>query len=111
MEEHAVSRLQPERDAVLGQREMRRPGQRDVQRLIGIREFSLAALVQRYFNIELAKGSQKANWARRPLPVRMLEYVPAAQGWQLAGPTDPAGADCPWGQGPQRPFGVAYHPA
>jgi ribonuclease D len=44
-------------------------------RLIGIREFSLAALVQRYFGVELAKGSQKANWAQRPLPARMLEYA------------------------------------
>ena len=44
-------------------------------RLIGIHEFSLAALVQRYFQIELAKGSQKANWAQRPLPTRMAEYA------------------------------------
>jgi ribonuclease D len=44
-------------------------------RLIGIREFSLAALVKRYFEIELAKGSQKANWAKRPLPERMAEYA------------------------------------
>src|SRR5207247_11270513 len=44
-------------------------------RMIGIREFSLAALVQRYFGIELAKGSQKANWAQRPLSARMAEYA------------------------------------
>ena len=44
-------------------------------RLIGIHEFSLAALVRRYFGIELAKGSQKANWAQRPLPKRMAEYA------------------------------------
>jgi len=44
-------------------------------RLIGIHEFSYAALVQRYFNIELAKGSQKANWAQRPLSKRMEEYA------------------------------------
>ncbi|MEP6604409.1 MAG: ribonuclease D, partial [Spartobacteria bacterium] len=44
-------------------------------RLLGIREFSLAALVKRYFDIELTKGSQKANWAKRPLPPRMLEYA------------------------------------
>ena len=44
-------------------------------RLIGIREFSLAALVERNFGIELAKGSQKANWAQRPLPARMAEYA------------------------------------
>jgi len=44
-------------------------------RLLGIREFSLAALVKRYFGVELGKGSQKANWAQRPLPARMLEYA------------------------------------
>src|SRR5437870_11623746 len=44
-------------------------------RLLGIREFSLAALVRRYFDAELGKGSQKANWARRPLSARMLEYA------------------------------------
>ena len=44
-------------------------------RLLGIREFSLAALVKRYFGHELLKGSQKANWAQRPLPARMAEYA------------------------------------
>ena len=44
-------------------------------RLLGIREFSLAALVERFFGVKLAKGSQKANWARRPLPDRMVEYA------------------------------------
>src|SRR5207237_603718 len=44
-------------------------------RMIGIREFSLAALVKRYFDIELVKGSQKANWAQRPLSKRMAEYA------------------------------------
>src|SRR6266700_4877856 len=44
-------------------------------RLLGIREFSLAALVKRYFDVELGKGSQKANWARRPLSARMAEYA------------------------------------
>ena len=44
-------------------------------RLLGIREFSLAALVDRFFGVKLAKGSQKANWARRPLPERMVEYA------------------------------------
>src|SRR5437870_7724976 len=44
-------------------------------RLLGIREFSLAALVKRYFGVELPKGSQKANWAKRPLPDRMAEYA------------------------------------
>jgi ribonuclease D len=44
-------------------------------RLLGIREFSLAALVKRYFGLTLLKGSQKANWAQRPLPARMSEYA------------------------------------
>jgi ribonuclease D len=44
-------------------------------RLLGIHEFSLAALVKRYFGLELLKGSQKANWAQRPLPTRMAEYA------------------------------------
>lgn len=44
-------------------------------RLLGIREFSLGALVKRYFDVELHKHSQKANWALRPLPQRMLQYA------------------------------------
>src|SRR5437667_800698 len=44
-------------------------------RLLGIREFSLAALVKRHFGVELGKGSQKANWGRRPLPARVIEYA------------------------------------
>lgn len=44
-------------------------------RLLGVREFSLAALVARYFGVELSKGSQKANWAQRPLPPRMAQYA------------------------------------
>jgi ribonuclease D len=44
-------------------------------RLVGIRQFSLAALVERYFGVKLPKGSQRANWARRPLPRGMAEYA------------------------------------
>jgi ribonuclease D len=44
-------------------------------RLLGIRAFSLAALVEQYFGVELVKGSQKANWAQRPLPRHMAEYA------------------------------------
>jgi ribonuclease D len=44
-------------------------------RMLGQRQFSLAALVHRYFKVELPKGSQKANWAKRPLPKRMLAYA------------------------------------
>ena len=44
-------------------------------RLLGIREFSLAALVERCVGVTLKKGSQKANWAQRPLPREMAEYA------------------------------------
>ena len=44
-------------------------------RLCGLTEFSLAALINRYFGVQLAKASQKANWARRPLPAQMIEYA------------------------------------
>jgi ribonuclease D len=44
-------------------------------RLLGIREFSLGALVKRFFDVQLHKHSQKANWALRPLPARMLKYA------------------------------------
>src|SRR5215831_11981582 len=44
-------------------------------RLLGLREFSLSALVERFFGVTLAKGSQKANWAQRPLPDHMAEYA------------------------------------
>lgn len=44
-------------------------------RLTGHTEFSLAALVKEHFGVVLSKGSQKANWARRPLSPVMLEYA------------------------------------
>jgi ribonuclease D len=44
-------------------------------RLLGVRKFSYAALVEKYFGIQLAKGSQKANWALRPLSPKMEEYA------------------------------------
>jgi ribonuclease D len=44
-------------------------------RLTGHMEFSLAALVKQYFGIDLVKGSQKANWARRPLSPQMEAYA------------------------------------
>ncbi|MEA3209978.1 MAG: ribonuclease [Chthoniobacter sp.] len=44
-------------------------------RLCGIPEFSLAALIFKYFGVQIAKASQKANWARRPLPSQMADYA------------------------------------
>ena len=44
-------------------------------RLLGLREFSYAALVEKYFGTQLTKGSQKANWAQRPLSRQMERYA------------------------------------
>lgn len=44
-------------------------------RLCGATEFGLAALLHQHFGVTLAKASQKANWARRPLPPEMLAYA------------------------------------
>jgi ribonuclease D len=44
-------------------------------RLLGVREFSYAALVEKYLSVPLTKGSQKANWALRPLSPKMEEYA------------------------------------
>ncbi len=43
--------------------------------LLGNRQFSYAALVKKYFDVELTKGSQKANWALRPLSAQMERYA------------------------------------
>lgn len=51
---------------------------RDTQiaaRLVGHRQFGLAALVKEMVGIELSKASQKADWSRRPLPDVMLRYA------------------------------------
>ena len=44
-------------------------------RLCGIEGFSYAALVERYVGLKIAKASQKANWASRPLSPQMLDYA------------------------------------
>jgi ribonuclease D len=44
-------------------------------RLCGSMEFGLAALLYQHFGVTLAKASQKANWALRPLSQTMLEYA------------------------------------
>jgi ribonuclease D len=44
-------------------------------RLSGVAEFSLAALLKKHFDLDIPKGSQKANWAKRPLPQTMLDYA------------------------------------
>jgi ribonuclease D len=44
-------------------------------RLVGLKEVGLASLVKEFFEIELPKSSQKANWGRRPLTPAMIEYA------------------------------------
>jgi ribonuclease D len=51
---------------------------RDTQiaaRLVGARQFGLAALLQNVLGITICKASQKADWSRRPLPEHMLSYA------------------------------------
>lgn len=44
-------------------------------KLLGYEKFSLAALVDHFFNIKLKKQGQKSNWAKRPLTESQLEYA------------------------------------
>ena len=44
-------------------------------RLLGVRRFGLGDLVSRYFGVELSKSSQKADWGKRPLSPKMIEYA------------------------------------
>jgi len=43
--------------------------------MLGHRELSLAALVERYFCVRLAKQGQKADWSKRPIAEHLLEYA------------------------------------
>jgi ribonuclease D len=44
-------------------------------RLLGHTQFGLTNLVAQYLGVTLEKGSQKADWARRPLTERMEKYA------------------------------------
>jgi ribonuclease D len=44
-------------------------------RLLGDREFGLVNLLRKYLGVALEKGSQKADWAKRPLTPRMEAYA------------------------------------
>lgn len=44
-------------------------------RLLGFRQFGLAALVEYYYGIQLSKKNQKADWGKRPIPAEMQEYA------------------------------------
>lgn len=44
-------------------------------RLLGERQFGLSALVEKFLGVKLDKGSQKADWAQRPLTPKMESYA------------------------------------
>jgi ribonuclease D len=44
-------------------------------RLLGERQFGLSALVENHLGVKLDKGSQKADWAQRPLTEKMEVYA------------------------------------
>ncbi len=44
-------------------------------RLLGFRQFGLAALVEHFYDVKLSKKNQKADWGRRPIPAAMQEYA------------------------------------
>ena len=44
-------------------------------RLLGERQFGMGALVEKFLGVKLDKGSQKADWAQRPLTERMEIYA------------------------------------
>lgn len=43
--------------------------------LLGHERFGYASLVEQYFEVELSKSSQKADWGKRPLSETMLKYA------------------------------------
>ena len=44
-------------------------------RLLGEKQFGLSSLVEKFLGVKLDKGSQKADWARRPLTPKMEIYA------------------------------------
>lgn len=44
-------------------------------RLLGLRKFGLSDLVEHWFGVVLSKTSQKADWGRRPMTDKMMEYA------------------------------------
>ena len=43
--------------------------------LLGLKAFGYGALVEQFCGIKLDKGSQKADWSRRPLSQTMIDYA------------------------------------
>lgn len=43
--------------------------------LLNLPRIGLAPLLERYFGVVLAKEGQKANWSKRPLPQKLVDYA------------------------------------
>lgn len=43
--------------------------------LLNLPRVGLASLLEHHFGLVLAKEGQKANWSRRPLPMKLLDYA------------------------------------
>jgi ribonuclease D len=43
--------------------------------LLGFEQIGLAALIERYFAVTIAKSGQKSDWSRRPLTEQQLSYA------------------------------------
>jgi ribonuclease D len=50
--------------------------------LLGRQRIGLAALLEEHFGVQLDKDGQKANWSRRPLTPKLLDYA-ALDVWHL----------------------------
>lgn len=50
--------------------------------LLGVPRFGLAALLDQHFGVALDKDGQKANWSKRPLTPKLLNYA-ALDVWHL----------------------------
>lgn len=44
-------------------------------RVIGRKQFGLAALLQEFFGVQTDKHFQRADWSRRPLPIDQIRYA------------------------------------
>src|SRR4051812_24439286 len=50
--------------------------------LLGRQRIGLAALLEEHFGVQLDKDGQKANWSRRPITPKLLDYA-ALDVWHL----------------------------
>jgi len=44
-------------------------------RLLGVKKFGLANLLEQFLGLEVSKSNQKEDWSKRPLPQDMIDYA------------------------------------